>query len=225
MIRIRNFGTVFSCACHEAVPKTGRQSLFVLEIYGLFYIFPQCILTLKPIISIMITLKKTPPSTKRPTLLMVLSLLAMFWLPQNASAQLVLGRNSGLQEKGGSSVPAWVTNAFNSKYPERLVKKWSYEDNTYLVDFAIDDFSCTAYFKDGKWAKTAMLLSYAKLPQKLKDAFVRYGIQEKFLKKVELLRFNDSPQSVYYVEFVDKENTTWFYHLSKDGEVLSFTPK
>lgn len=142
-----------------------------------------------------------------------------------AQPKMAFGRSietADISEKGVASMPTWLEKSFKAKYPEREAKSWkNQDDNLYIVQFTIDAYPCKAYYKGGKWVKTTMDIPFQEVPQKIKSGLLQYNVKESMIKNIQMIVGNKSPESTYKVEFLNKQKTTWFYELNKEGQVIS----
>lgn len=116
-------------------------------------------------------------------------------------------------------VPAEVTAAFESKYPE--AKKVSWKDNitNFEARFILSDVETSAKFnKKGEWLVTEKTVEYIGLPEAVQDGFKKSKYADWEVKKVAMV--DESDRELVYRILVKKNDVQKRYlFFNKDGKL------
>ena len=123
------------------------------------------------------------------------------------------------QKISADKVPASVTSAFKTKFPNATQIKWEMEGGDYEAGFKLNGEEMSANFDNtGKWLETETEIKTAALPASIQSALKKdfEGYKLKEASKVESLKNGNS----FEVE-IQKGEEAFDVLFSTEGKVLS----
>ncbi len=117
------------------------------------------------------------------------------------------------------TIPAAVTQAFNSKFPSAANVKWDKENkNDYEASFDMNGITYSANFTaTGDWLETETGTSFDQLPQTVQDAF-RKGHKTNKVKAAAIIETSQGVTK-YEVEYKNGKKTSEFLYDDKGNVV------
>jgi hypothetical protein len=116
-------------------------------------------------------------------------------------------------------VPALVSRAFKTKFPQAGQQSWSMEDKTsYEVDFFNGNKKQTATFKeDGTWLETETEINFSQLPRPVNAAFNKqfggFTVQE-------TMQVETPDKGTLYEMIINKGTEGYEVQFSAKGDLL-----
>ena len=124
------------------------------------------------------------------------------------------------QKITADKVPAEVTSAFKTKFPEAKDVKWEMEKtNEYEARFKTNGVEQSASFSaDGKWMETESEIKVSDLP-----AEVKQSIEKQFpgFKMEEASKVDNAQHGTCYEAEIEKGKESYEVLLNSKGELLS----
>lgn len=120
--------------------------------------------------------------------------------------------NGDDQDIPNNAVPQVVAAAFLAKYPTATRVEWEQKNGRYKAECYVNGFETDVCFEaDGTWKYTETEMTYAALPQEVKDAFLASTYAGWRVEDVTRWEFNDKADK-YILEVERGESeATWSY--------------
>lgn len=122
-------------------------------------------------------------------------------------------------------IPAEVTDAFKSKFPEAKNVEWKDNLTNFQASFILNDAEWTAEFNNkGEWKESTKKLSFETLPAAVKDGLSKSKYHDWSPGSVMLIEKNDN--SSLYKIYVEKSPLVQkrFLFFTKEGRLEKDAP-
>jgi len=118
------------------------------------------------------------------------------------------------------SVPAEVTTAFASKYPNASDVSWDDKVSSFQATFKDNGATCEARFnKDGVWKETEKAITIEQLPSSVQEAFNSSKFKEWTLRTVARIEKNNGG-SEYRIYVKNDTVKRKYLYYSEEGKLI-----
>ncbi len=105
------------------------------------------------------------------------------------------------------NIPAEVTEAFKTKFPNASHVSWKDKITSFQAEFEQDEVKSKAsYTSKGEWLKTERKAEFEKLPEKIKDGFNKSKYADYPVR--EVVEVEDNEKGIQYLVIVKKGDIT-----------------